>query len=229
MARRGPASKGRTFVNLGVYSAAQAAKLAHTRPLYVRRWLGGYNGHPPLWSPQLPREDGDLRLGFLDLMELRFVREFRRHGVSLQHIRRVIIKAQELIRTSHPLTTKTFKTDGRDILAEIAHETGDTGLLNLRNEQWGFAAAIEPSIVADVVFSDDEWAQQWWPLGRDRNVVIDPRREFGQPILAREGVPTRMVALVARAEGGVAQAADVLGVALAAANDAIEFEHAFAA
>ncbi|MGO8915287.1 MAG: hypothetical protein ACLQJR_05215 [Stellaceae bacterium] len=163
-------------------------------------------------------------------MELRFVRAFRAHGVSLQHIRQVLIKARDMIRPDHPLSTRTFKTDGKDILAEVAHQTGDKGLLNLRNEQWGMTAAIEPSIVADVVFSADDWARAWWPLGRHRNVVVDPQREFGQPVLDKEAVPTRVVALTFKAENqDIQRASRVLGISVAAANEALEFERAFAA
>lgn len=218
------------YSGIGIYSAVQAAAWIHASPADVRRWLVGYRDYAPLWKPQLPPDDGQLRLGFLDLMELRFVREFRRHGVSLQHIRAVISKARELIRTDHPLSTRRFKTDGRDILAEVAKQTGDTGLLNLRNEQWGIVAAIEPSIVADVVFSNDDTAREWWPLGRDNEIVIDPRRSFGQPIIAKYGVLTRLVARTVRAEGGdVARAAHALDVPVPMAEYALRFEQSFAA
>ena len=40
----------------------------------VRRWLGGYRGadrdYAPLWTPQLPKLDDQLGLGFLDLMRV---------------------------------------------------------------------------------------------------------------------------------------------------------------
>lgn len=115
------------------------------------------------------------------------------------------------------------------MLAEVAKETGDKALLNLRNEQWGISVVIAPNILANVVFSDDDLAQTWWPLGGDRDVVIDPRREFGQPILDKEGVQTRVVALTFKAEQNIERASRVLGISLAAANDALEFEHAYAA
>src|SRR5690348_1230939 len=117
MASRRQPDTDKPLIGVGVYSAPQAARLIHSRPNEIRRWLGGYHGHSPLWEPQLPRTaDGELRLGFLDLMELRFVRAFRKHGVSLQHIRQVLAKARDLIRSEHPLSTRRFKTDGKDIL-----------------------------------------------------------------------------------------------------------------
>jgi hypothetical protein len=228
--RRSHAKTEKSLIGVGVYSAPQAARLIRAQPGEIRRWLGGYRQRPPLWEPQVPpTAKGELRLGFLDLMELRFVREFRQHGVSLQHIRQVLAKTRELIREEHPLSTRRFKTDGKDILAEVARETGDSALLNLRNEQWGMTATIEPSIVANVVFSDDDFAEAWWPLGRDRDVAVDPRREFGQPILDKEGVQTRVVALTVEAEKNIERAARVLGIPVAAANDALEFERALAA
>jgi uncharacterized protein (DUF433 family) len=34
----------------------------------------------------------------------------------------------------------------------------------------------------------DDYAERLWPAGREEGVVVDPRRSFGQPIIARRGV-----------------------------------------
>ena len=59
------------IIGIGVYSAPRAARLIGVKPDEVRRWLRGYRHHPALWKPQLPSQGDELRLGFLDLMELR--------------------------------------------------------------------------------------------------------------------------------------------------------------
>ncbi len=53
-----------------------------------------------------------LALGFLDLIEIRFVDAFRRVGVSWATLRRANERAQEMFGGSHPFCTNRFVTDG---------------------------------------------------------------------------------------------------------------------
>jgi hypothetical protein len=36
-------------------------------------------------------------------------------------------------------------------------------------------------------FDADGQAIEWWPLGKSKLVVLNPKRSFGQPIVPREG------------------------------------------
>jgi hypothetical protein len=46
------------WLGIGLYTAAEAARLLNLPVAKVRRWLGGYRGaereYAPLWTPQLP-------------------------------------------------------------------------------------------------------------------------------------------------------------------------------
>jgi len=77
-------------------------------------------------------------LDFADLMEVRFLSVFRDCKIGWPTIRLAAIKARELLGTSHPFSSHRFRTDGRNILAEIVDETGDRHLLNLLSDQWEF-------------------------------------------------------------------------------------------
>jgi hypothetical protein len=68
----------------------------------------------------------------------------------------------------------------------------------------------------------------WWPLGRRKNVVVDPARSFGQPIDAVSSVPTRILAFAGRRDG-LSMAARMYEVAVASVKRAIEFEIAMEA
>ena len=93
--------------------------------------------------------------------------------------------------------------------------------------QQAFADVVEPSLFADVEWTD-ELASKWWPLGRERGVVLDPRVLFGEPRLAETSVRTAPVAAAVRAEGGgnaaIAAAADWFGLSPDAVRDAVKFE-----
>lgn len=68
-------------------------------------------------------------------------------------------------------------------------------------------------------------ASEWpWPTGKDDRIVVDPRRQFGQPIDAETGVPTSILAAAAKAEGWVEKAARAYRVPVVSVKRAVRFE-----
>jgi len=220
----------------GIYSVSEAARLTSVNARRIRRWLEGYtyaidcriHSSSPVWRRQLPEIDGALALGFLDLMEVRFVDAFRKHGVSLHTIRRAAERAMEWFRRDHPLCTKRFKTDGRSIFAEIIEETGDTSLLDIVKRQYAFEKILAPYLYRGLEFSEEELVR-WYPMAPKRRVVIDPERAFGQPIVTKEGVPTSVLAQSCKVEGSVVAVAQWYEVDVRSVRDAVEFEEQLAA
>lgn len=187
------------ILGLGAYSVADAKILSGVHESRIRRWLLGRERHhagrrvfdPPLWSAQLPSIDGGLYLGFRDLIELRMVDRFRREGVSLPYLRKIVGSARELVGDSHPFSTSRFKTDGRRLYLQMLTKTGEPMLIEVLSGQHAFHSIISHGL-RDIEFQDGV-ASVWRPeIGRGE-VVIDPRRAFGQPIVARFGVPTHTI------------------------------------
>ena len=72
-------------------------------------------------------------------------------------------------------------------------------------------------------------AIRWWPLGKARPVVVNPRLSFGAPVTAQSSVPTRVL-YAAHAAGEPPEAiADWHRAPLDEVLAAIEFERARAA
>lgn len=189
----------------GVYTVPEAARLAGVRPARIRRWLVGntrvYSGEvvndPPLWTPVLADIDGSLHLTFRDLIELRFVDLFRQQKISLPYLRKVVQSAQKLIGDSHPFSTSRFKADGKKLYLELLHGTKEPELIEVLNGQHAFHSIISVGL-KDLEFSDGV-ASRWFPIAGRGEVVVDPQRAFGQPILERSGVPTGTIRLLAEA------------------------------
>ena len=218
------------WLGVGLYTAAEASRLLGLPPAKIRRWLGGYDyvhrggkrRADPLWSLQLPKLDGQLGLGFLDLMQLQLVSLFIGEGVSLQAMRLTLVRAAEVLGQDHPFTTANFKTDGRRIFLEIADETGERKAYDLARKQYVFHRLVAPSF-RDVDFEADVRAR-WWPMGHRRLVVLDPKMSFGAPIAARSGIPTATLADVAQGEGSPRAVTRWFPVTEREVRDAIEFE-----
>jgi uncharacterized protein (DUF433 family) len=229
------AEREASLIGIGLYTAGEAEKLVKIPAQRIRRWLLGYTYRQdgegrraePLWRPQLPRIGREVELGFRDLVELKFVDAFAKAGVSLHAIRLALSLARSLAGDAHPFSTARFRTDGRSVFLQALDEAWEDTLLDLCKRQYVFDRIVEPSF-RDLDLEDGA-AARWWPMSHARGVVLDPQRNFGQPIVGEHGVPTRALADAVKAEGTVAKVAKLYGVPQRAVRDAVEFERRLAA
>jgi uncharacterized protein (DUF433 family) len=161
---------------------------------------------------------------FSDLVSLFVVRELRRHGVRPAKIRR----AEEYLRarwnTDRPFVSDRIKTDGHEVyandeLAAAKPEQIEAASLG------GQHAMLEP--IRDhlrTVRYDHGSASQWVPV---THVIVDPRVQFGDPVIRGTRVPTAEVATAATTVGAK-QAAVVYDVAPEAVKSAVRFEERLA-
>jgi uncharacterized protein (DUF433 family) len=217
-------------LGLGIYTAPEAAWLIGMSPKTLRRWLLGYEydhhgpltHQGPLWQPQHALDDGEVLLGFRDLVEARIVNALRAKGIGLQTIRICLERAREIIGDDHPLSTKMFRTDGRRIFLEITDKTNEPQLVDLKRRQGVFKRVVEPSL-SGLEFGEDV-AERWWLLPTKRTIVADPEFAFGQPSLAGHSTTTARIAQAVRAEGSVRRVAKLFEVKETAVRDALAFE-----
>ena len=223
------------LIGVGLYTVAEAARLTRVPPARIRRWIRGYRYKyaadrearysPPVFPSEIVPIEGARSLSFLDLQEIRFVDAFRRRGVSWKTLRLAHERGQALVHNSHPFATGMFWTDGRAILLELAK--GDVALLDIIRGQLAFKRIIEPYL-SQLDFEHDQ-AIRWWPMGKHRRVVIDPKRNFGQPIVSKEGVPTAVLAKAYRVERSVVKVTRWFKVEEKSVRDAVAFERRLAA
>jgi hypothetical protein len=170
-----------------VYTIAEAACLCGLSQAQVRRWIRSSSSvaHAPR------RVRGTVILDFLVLIELRYVKAFAEAGVSLHLLRAAHEQAAEMLRVDHPFATRKFFTDGYTILTRIA----EGALLEVVADRRVFSRIVNRYLGGEdgLDFDGSDVAARWWPMGKKRLVVIDPKRSFGQPIVCTEGVPTAVL------------------------------------
>lgn len=225
-----------TYFNTGIYPVRDAARLTGVSAGRIRRWLRGYRYRsrmkaytsPPVWRGQWQPIDNNLAVGFLDLIEIRFVDAFLKAGVSWSTLRQARERAEDIFKVAHPFCTNRFVTDGRELFVELHRETGEPSLIEIVKRQAVFAQIVRP-FLKELEFADGTGLVRWWPLGEQRLVVLDPTRNFGRPIVARHGVPTEVLASAAKATGSVAEVSRWYEVPEEEIQDAVEFEQRLAA
>lgn len=224
-----------TLLNTGIYTVHEASRLTGVPKDRIRRWLRGYHSklrnkdYSPLWESQLPPLGGKVALGFLDLIEIKFVDAFLNIGVPWSVIHKVREKAQKLYPdTHHPFCTKQFFTDGRQIIHDLHQETGENCLEEIATNQRVFAELTKP-FLKQLEFKGGTILERWWPLGTEHNIVVDPRKNFGQPTIVNEGIPTQILAKSYRANNSIEEVARWYEISSESVQEAIEYELSLAA
>jgi uncharacterized protein (DUF433 family) len=231
----GMASSKVTYLNVGIYSVAEASRLTGVSRERIRRWVKGYRSklrkkdYSALWTPQLPDIGCKVALGFLDLIEIKFVGAFLERGVSWPMIHKAREKAAQLYpKVSHPFCTRQFFTDGQRMFTALHRETGENSLLEIATDQHVFTEITQP-FLKQLEFKDGTTLERWWPLGTHKPVVVDPRKNFGQPTLSDAGIATQVLAETVRANGSVEEVARWYEISPQSVQQAVDYEQSLAA
>jgi len=221
----------------GIYTIPEAARLTRVPAASIYRWLFGgslskYLRSSVEASPVVHHKfdvlENVANLSFADLIQIRLIHDFRIHNISLQKIRKAAKNAARLLDSPHPFCSVRFKTDGVSLMLDVEGDDGKESLIELSTLQQVFRDIINP-FLKDLEY-DDDFVSRWWPKAGKHLVVIDPNRNFGQPTLAREGVPTISIFEAYKAAGGSCEkVAAWYEIPESAVRSAVEFEESLAA
>lgn len=195
--------------DIGLYTVPMAARILHEDGIRIRSWINGahHSEAPPIIHRQLPMINGKTVLGFLDLIEARFIKHFKDLKLSSQTIRKIAERLRERHDTDHPFATnKAFRTDGKTILMEIADDE-EKQILNLLNDNFEMGEIVEQSLFDSILYADD-LAYRWHPSPAHPRVVLDPNYAFGRPVLEGIWIPTDTLIAAYNAEGEAAAVAE---------------------
>ena len=204
----------------GIYTILDAARLLQVSTRKVAGWAEGYintrNGQTRVSGPILERVEADPGLlTFYDLIELFFVREFRKRDVDLPQIREAANILRHDWHTAYPFAqNKIVDLEGKLVNREqLQTVLGKQGLFDFAHE-----------FFKDLDFDSKGQAALWHPLGPQKLIIVDPHRSFGAPIDIRSGIRTDVLFRQYKAEGDMQSVADWYEVPLEAVEQAVEFE-----
>jgi hypothetical protein len=128
-------------------------------------------------------------------MDLLFIKEFVKKGLSIQRLRRALTEAATLLGDEH-FAQRRFWTDGRNVYLEVqgkAQGKADALMHLLSGGQWAIAPIIKQISESIDFHVETGIAERWYPLGRDGQVVVDPIVSFGAPTIIGRGTATANV------------------------------------
>lgn len=212
------------------YAISEAAVYLRLPKSTLRAWVLGQryhlDGKTRLFRPVIDIADPrDRKLSFINLVEAFVLAGIRReHSIPLPKVRRAADYLRRTFRTRRPLAEEQFETDGVELFVEkFGALIGATqeGQLQMRDIIRGRLKRVrrDPAGVPEKIVL--------FPVGRTAakgDVVIDPRRSFGRPILDGYGLRTAVVAERFQAGEKIEELARDYGVPSEAIENAVRCE-----
>lgn len=208
-----------------IYSYSDVDRLVGLHGGTARRWLDGYSRAGRFYEPILREAStGNDSVTWGEMVEARFLAEFRSRDVTVQKLRPAIEQLREQFgRYPLALARPFLEVEGRELVQVVQEKVGldrSLQLVVIRNGQSMLTAAT--ARFSDAVRYVDGAAGSIRPDPRTPFVVMDPARTFGQP--AVRNVRTEILAGDYRAGSSRDELADLYELTPDQVDEALRFE-----
>jgi uncharacterized protein (DUF433 family) len=213
------------------YGMAQVDAILGLHGGTARRWIDGYSRASVTYPPVVRVEHtGEETVTWGEFVETRLLAEFRDRGVPMVHMRPTVVRLRAELKTAYPLAHASpyLDADGRELVRHIQAEVSVEGPLRLvielaRTGQLVLSAPAD-QFARSAVFSDQGTREvvRLHPFPDDKEVVIDPLRRFGEPVV--RSVPTEVIAEQFRRGDPIEMLAELFELTSAQVQAAIRYE-----
>jgi uncharacterized protein (DUF433 family) len=209
-----------------VYGMSQVDGLLGLNSGTARRWIDGYTRGAKEYPPVVRFESsGSDVVTWGEFVETRFLAEYREKGVPLIRMRPAIDVLRERFGSRYPLAqARPFVAD-RELVMAAQEEVSLERALYLVVVRKGQLMLNEPAenFYRSVDFaSPDGIVTRVRPLHANSHVVMDPLRQFGQPVV--RSVPTEVIAEQMRAGDRLEAIAEIYELTMEQVEAAIQYE-----
>jgi len=175
-------TKAKQKIGAGIYTIPDIAFLLRLPRAKVNRWLNDF------WDTRLANkynskyswgEGRDKATTFFTLIEFYVFYQLRELNVSSKAILMAHEEMALQLKTAYPFASAKLLTDGKHILYGLAD---GTTVKADKTRQIALKEIIE-SFCKKIDFSESNLAEKYYPLGKTRNIVVDPHHQFGQPVI----------------------------------------------
>lgn len=199
------------------YTVTSAARIVGISPSRARRWLATSPSYKTSLSVRAEAAGKDA--SFLDLVELFIASELVQHfGANTRALRTYLHEAAHLLKSDHPLATKSFYVEKDRLYVELGEQLVELGT--------GGQQAIEEVIATvgeRVEFGEDAMARALQPRENLPSVTVSVGHGWGMPTVKGTRIPTSLI-LKYVDQSSVDAAARGYGLTHEQVQQAVEFE-----
>jgi uncharacterized protein (DUF433 family) len=171
----------------GIYSVPDVAFILRLPAAKVRRWMKEF------WDSRLGDKyqtkyswgaGRDRATNFYTLIEFYIFYQLRELDVNTRTIFTAHEDIAEQLKTPYPFASSKVLSDGKSILYTL----DDGTVVNANKSKQIALKEIIESFCKKIEFSDTEVAERFWPLGKEKHIIVDPHHQFGQPVIENTNI-----------------------------------------
>lgn len=220
-----------TYLERPVYGFSQVDDLLGLKGGTARRWIDGYERRGREYAPIVrERRLGAGLVTWGEFVETKVLAGYRDAGVPMLQMRPVVEGLRQRFQVRYPLATiRPYVDEELRVVYEVQEEAKLADSMRLVVEAGSGQYVLAPDVRTFrriAVFEDIDGASQvvarLRPLGEKRQVVIDPVRRFGSPVV--RSTPTDVLAELVRAGEPIEWVAEQYDLTLDQVLDALEYE-----
>jgi uncharacterized protein (DUF433 family) len=209
-------------IGTGIYTIPDIASILRLPTTKVRRWMKEYwnekfaQGEHNTFSQGSGKEQVT---NFYTLIEFYTFYQLRLNGVSSFKINKAHDVLAKVYKTKYPFAKSNILTDGKNVFfsGEVGEiiEADKTLQINIKEILEPFCKSID--------FDVNSLATRFYPLGKNHEIIIDPHRQFGQPVIGDTNILTETVFDLYRAGEPLKVIANIFELTSKQVKDAIDF------
>ncbi len=211
-------------IGYGIYTVTDAAMLLRLPVSKVRYWLNKFWDERLAESPSSKFSWGDGRsksVNFYTLMEFFVFYQLRKHGISVGKILKTHQFLSNKFGIAYPFASYQIMTDGKSIL--FSPDSGESIVTATPKLQHNITGIIKEFVEKIDFAGDQKLAMRFFPDGRKSSIVIDPERQFGQPIIMGTNILAKTIYSMHKGGETDEFIADVYNLDRSQVNDAVAY------
>ena len=172
-------------------------------------------------------EAGNRAINFLSLIEFYTFFKLRVKELSTSQIRDLHRQLSSLLKTKYPFAK------AQDFYVEKGQQAKKGFVyyeylenLSRYDKRYQFSLRFIEEFLEKVEFDDNNLATRFFPLAESRNVVVDPKQQFGQPIATGTNIKTQTLYGLYNGGESLEDISNLYNIPIEKVRDAIAFQQA---
>tara|TARA_R110000744_G_scaffold265698_2_gene379765 strand:+ start:69 stop:740 length:672 start_codon:yes stop_codon:yes gene_type:complete len=211
-------------IGSGIYTASEIASILRVPYRKVYTWMNKY------WDGKIGKEfgskyswdiNGTRAVSFHTFIEFYVMMRFSEAGVKPKQVLAAHTELSKMYSTAFPFARKEvlkgIRSDGKHIFLKTIKgtiELDGTKQLNLD---------LIDMFFINLEFDKDNLASRFWPIGKEKSILVDPNRRFGHPVIDGKNIFPEIIYNHHKAGDPIAYIAHVYQISEEEVNHALEY------
>lgn len=162
-----------------------------------------------------------IAVNFLSLIEMYMFFKLKERNIKSSNIIKMHTQMSKYLKTPYPFASQDFYISGKTIyFGQI------DSLVEASDTYQAFIPNFINQFIEKITFDDKRLARKFYPLGKDKSVVLNPENQCGQPTIDGTNILTATLFEYYKGKESIETIAKLFDLSVENVRDAIEFHQA---